>query len=605
MKPTRAHTPLPSPVLCLARCLVLRPLLVLLAAGVPAAGQDAAAEIAPAEAGRLLAVDVDGVPQPGVSFDVLQSVRGALEEVHEVVTTGPDGWAEIPPNVDGLGPVDIEVARASADRWALRFLHATPVTEPEAGVDALGRPLVTLDAGGQHVAVLEPTGTLRLEVSGVRENERLVATFIDERPEPELHRGVRATRAFVGPSAALHLPPGRGYLHVVREEALGGYVQDEAGSLHVAVRPGATTLLRIAFTDGPVTTLQAPFESIPFGTVQSLGLDGETVAGSFAFESSPLRIPSSLPHVVGLERDGEALARDSRAKAPLRARGIPIVRDQPGVFGNAGGRGFNLANAPVALIFGVDIGRKTRLPEDTGGWIQLARAGLAAAGGGVPTNGPLRIERPRPGKAQVVPSAGAKRSADAATETYRVQYVDPTGAPLAWRELAVPAPGQGFARVLTDAEGRLELNWHVPPTAVAIDHPGSQQAAAPDRPPGTRLVQSGGRARVTGTWKGAGPGVVLALGPPPEEGAEEAQTDSPGLAAARARFAWTVAVTDARGRFDFGQAPSGASVLIVVGRRPDPTGESGVRVEVPEEGSLQLTLSGPPDAPRLGTGPGD
>ncbi|MEO1698195.1 MAG: hypothetical protein AAFU73_12930 [Planctomycetota bacterium] len=538
----------------------------------------------------LLAVDSEGATITDVSFALRRSVPGALEPVAEIVRTGADGRVLVPVDADGLGPVDIEVGPSSADTWALRFLHASRAIQTDAGLDAAGRPLVTLAPGGEHVAVLVPTGTLRLEIAGAEPDERFVATFVDERPEPFFHRNVRTSRAFEGPSAALHLPPGRGYLHLARESALGGYVQCESGSLLVAVRPGATTLLRIAFTQGPLTTLQAPFESIPFDTVELLGLDGQTVAGALAFDASPLRIPSSLPHVVGLDREGDALARGSRAKAPLRARGVPIVREQPGVFANSGIPGYRLANAPVQLVFGVDVGRKVRLPQDMGGWMQLMQAGVSATSPASFRGGPLVVERPRPGELRLAPDPRLGGAVPlGGLDAHTVVVVDSDGRPLPLREVVVQGPdgavGHPATRAITDAEGRLRLLWNRPLEVRPVDRARSVQTAQVDGSGTVRVAAEDAGARVRGTWEGAPTGTVLTL--------------SLGSEGDRATVPPWVAVTDSRGHFDFGRVPPGPA-RVVAGVAPN--GRSAGRAEdalVPADGVLQLTLSGPPGSARM------
>ena len=422
--------------------------------------------------------------------------------------------------------------------------------------------------------MLVETGVVTLEVIGADGDDRFVATFIDERPEPDLHRPVRVSRAFGGPVGALRFPPGRGRLHVAREGALGGIVCGARGPLTVAVRSGATTALRIELVDGPVTSIMAPFQSIPFETLDALAPDGETPVGAFPFESTPLRLPSALPRVAGSGVEGATLARMTRARQLVRGRDVPLQRAEPEAYEGATPPEYRLATVPLDLIFGVQHGETIRLPEVNGGWVRLARSGIAGMerlGGRAGTTG---VERVAPGV--VLLPGGAEGAA-------RVRVLRGDGSPAPHAEVLLTARRLGAVRAVTDAAGRLEVRGvgEAGVTGCLAGAPAARFELGAGAE--ARVVEGPEPAAVAGLWEGAEPGVTMALLAPDED--ERSRRDPFGSAG------FPIAVTDARGRFDFGAVEPGAYRLQILGG-------GDVELTVPA-GGASLAMAGTLRAPEV------
>jgi len=547
-------------------------------AGPPAPSDGAAPAVqAPAEPpapGSIVVVAAGAAADTEVTLELVDTLRGTFGDdgpPRTITATVGGPPARIPMDP---APLDLRVAAADADRWAIAFLHGPREGLDATDTDLLGRTLDTLAPGGEFVAVLVETGVVTVEVIGADEDDRFVATFIDERPEPDLHRPVRLSRRFEGPVGALRFPPGRGRLHVAREDALGGLVCGARGPLTVAVRSGATTALRIEMVDGPLTSIMAPFESIPFEALEALAPDGETVVGAFPFESTPLRLPSALPRVAGSEVDGATLARATRSRQLVRGRDVPLQRVEPQVYEGATPPRYRLATAPLDLTFGVQHGETLRLPEVDGGWVTLARSGIAGMerlGGRAGTTG---VARPAP---------GVLRLPGEAEGSARLEVLRGDGSPAAHTEVVLAARRLGTVRAITDAAGRLEVR------GVREDGLTGCIAGAPsarfDLEPGAeaRVVDGTRAVPVDGLWEGAEAGVTMALLAPDED--ERSLRDPFGSAG------FTIAVTDARGRFDFGPVEPGAYRLQILGG-------GDAAVTVPADGA-SLAIGGTLRAPEV------
>lgn len=546
----------------------------------PDAAQGSAEPPAPTGPGSLFVVLDGGAAAPEdaeVTLELVDTLRGTFgddDPPRTITATIGGGPVEIPMD---LAPLDLRVAEEDAERWALMFLHGPRVSLDASDTDLLGRTLDTLAPEGEFVAVLAGTGVVALEVIGADEDDRFVATFIDERPEPDLHRPVRTSRTFRGPVGAMRFPPGRGRLHVAREDALGGLLCDARGPLSVAVRSGATTSLRIEMTEGPTTMIKAPFEAIPFEVLDALAPDGETLVGAFPFASTPLRLPSALPRVAGSEVDGAAIARMTRMRQLVRGRDVPLERVEPPVFEGTTPPEYRLATAPLDLTFGIQHGDSLRLPEVDGGWVTLARSGIAGMERLGGRGGATGVERPGPGVVQL---------AGDATRGARLRVVRGDGSPVRFAEVIV-APRRrgtgGSVRAVTDAAGVLELRGLGAGGAV-VCLPGAPGARVELEPGGeARLTAGAAVAHVAGLWEGAAPGLTMALLAPDED--ERSARDPFGSSG------FAVAATDHRGRFDFGAVEPGTYRLQILGG-------GDAEVVVPAAGA-RLAITGAPGAPEV------
>ncbi|MEM9799687.1 MAG: hypothetical protein AAGA20_05120 [Planctomycetota bacterium] len=468
--------------------------------------------------------------------------------------------------------------------WAVAFVHAAQVEVETDGTDLLGRPLLTLDLTRPAVCVVERTGTIQVSIYGAGPDERFHATFVDERPEPAVHRLARATASFQGPTGTLAAPPGRGTLYIARDGAFGAPVVANGRPLIVPVVSGATVEVAVRLVDGPETMLMAPFDSIPFGRLDALSPDGVAVVASLPFDASPLRVPSAYPVALGTPFDPEAplasrlpkhLVRAAEPRTSMSFRGmgpVPPSEVRPEVDA-----------APGALVFSVDVGGKMRLPEVEMEWVLLAQNGLRALIGETMAGGVELTLRAAAGTARLRPEEEG-----VATWTARVVTRDGEGAPLPMREVLVAQAGALPIRAVTDAEGVLAIegltadsvvaaSFALPTDRVRIER-GTNEAAA--------LTLTSAAVDVSGTWieKEGTPlvGGVMALVP----------ADPNEAAALRplGTRAYPIAITDATGAFQFRGVAPGDYVL-----RTDRRSEHALAVDADGAASLRLVGTGQKD----------
>lgn len=540
-----------------------------------------AAEAAPAVP-DILAVDRQGQPVAGVRLelvDTIQGTFGASDPTREVVT-GADGRAAFP---EGRAPLDL---RSADPAWGISFLHGAREVDETLGEDMNGKKAQVLDTSATVAVVLVPTGTLEIEVVGGKAGAKYFATFMDERPELYSHRQLRESGSFSGPKGAIRLSAGRGTLYLAEEDHLGAYVLGAGAAPHiVSISSSSTTKLRVRFLDGPVTTLQAPFESIPFDLLEAMAPDGRTATGSFPFESSPLRLPCHVAAAMGTGFEENMLGSARLPKHLLRAADIPLVRPAIPLQDPVAGTGLDappenqpnprlVAPAPLDLVFAVDLGGKLRLPEVESGWVKLAKEGAMIAAGIVAAPRRANVTRPKPGVIRMPnafvgeagPMAGSE-SDDAGQWMVSVTALDAGGKPAGHCELLVSSSNGTLIRSLTDGGGKLLVYGLSGASASVafVDDLGARVAAEKPRN-GTPFAASvavevrrgGAPCPVTGTWfeKAGGPpkvGQYLALVP----------RDDDERRARQAFLTRSVAIStvDSEGRFAFEPVPPGAYYL--------------------------------------------
>ena len=526
--------------------------------------------------------------------------------------TGEDGRAPFP---EGRAPLEL---RSGDPAWGISFVHAAREIDESLGEDMNGKKARVLDTSRTVAVVLERTGTLEIEVVGGQSGTRYYATFVDERPELYSHRQLRESVAFDGPKGSVRLPAGRGTLYLAEEGKLGTPVLGERTAPHlVSISSEASTTLRVKFLDGPVTTLQAAFESIPFKVLEAMAPDGRTIIGTFPFEKSPLRLPSRVAVALGTGFNEEMLLGARFPKHLLRAADIPLVRPEATVFDGNGipgaepgqsgqNQGRVVAPAPLDLAFAVDVGGKLRLPEIEAGWVKLAKEGAMIAAGIVSAPHRLHVGRPEVGKVVMPnpnvgdagpvgpPGQGVAPNGQSRARpwTASVTATDATGKPAAHRELLVYSSNGILVRGLTDADGKLDVVGLLGTSATVafVDDLGARaEAAKPaaSAPAGTAVSiavrRSGAPCPITGTWlakPGGAPKVGHFLALVPRDGGER-----------RARQVFltrsvAISTVDSEGRFTFHPVPPGEYNL-----RTGEGGEMPLDV-VSSSGAMTLSLTG-------------
>lgn len=555
---------------------------------------------AESEAAAILAVDTEGQPVAGVTFRLIDTLTGTFGAAPEprTVTTGPGGRVTLP----AKGPLPLSLECAS-EEWGISFVHAKRVVDESVGRDLLGNVIRSFAGGSTIACVLERTGKLEVRIPGASNDDVHHVVFVDERPELDSHRSVRASRTFRGKRVTVSVPAGRGTLYVARKGWLGSPVMG-AGVPHlVSVSPGRTSSIDIRLIEGPITTLQAPFDNIPFDAVEGLAPDTETIIGTFPFDSSPLRIPSLFAIALGSGFQ-EGMELGTRLpKHLLRAAGVPLLRPSTGeerpAYDPAAPPGSNPADAPLDLVFAIDIGGKLRLPEVDGGWLRLAHQGTAVAKGILGAPRPWRIERPRLGEV-VLPALEARDVLPSWNALLRCSM--PDGTPAAHREVLIAASNGMLVRSLTNADGQLKISGLSSASAsVALlqdlgqrvtmkapEHEGSEGEEAGPKVGAVEAQLNAASVRriVAGTWRAkdagaAATGGLLALVP-----TSEGESDARRVFQTRA-----VALTlvDSDGRFSFGDVPIGGYELRAVAREQSWSTPLAVPTSTDE---LTITLEG-------------
>lgn len=520
-------------------------------------------------AGDLLAVDAEGRPLPGVQLELVMTQPGVYGAAgpRRVLTTGEDGRVDAP--AGDLAPLDVKVAPGQG--WGVSFVHGPRITDETQAEDLMGAKPRVWTLEGTTTVVLDRTGTLVVEVVNASPEDVFHVTLVDERPEIFSHRPQRETRTFRGARGELDLPAGRGTLYVCEEGSLGaaalaGTPQGGAAPYLVSVHPGARTHVELRMVDGPFTSILAPFEQIPFETLEALSPDGVSVVGSFEFAASPLRIPTRIAIAMGTSYDGEGHLTARFPKHFVRAAGIPLVRPEPERPLGAPER--ETAPPPLDLTIAVDLGGKIRLPEVESGWVMFATSAAMLRGGmtgglqtrftNEPTSGVLELPDradPRvPRRGQVL-----EPLPPVPTWTAHLALVDAAGAAAPHREILVALDDGTLARGITDARGRLEVRGvrGGEPIACPLGAVGTQasleEGAGTEAEP-ARLVLPAPGSPFEGTWLAREEGApvvgqVVALLP-----LEAADMDK------RARFmtrAFPIAITDREGRFRIDGVPAG------------------------------------------------
>lgn len=517
---------------------------------------------------ELRAVDDAGRPLAGVSLELVETAAGggggrALGSA-SLFTTDADG------RIGGEGDTPFALDVVSRDpSWSVAFLHAdrTPdldIDEVERK-DLLGRPLLKLDLERPGLCVLAPTGTIRIRVPSAGAEERFHACFVDDRPEPASHRTARASITFEGAEGTLVAPAGRGNLYLAREGALGAPVVAGGRPLLVSVAGGGTSEVEVRFVEGPATTLVAPFGVVPFRRVKAMTPDGRTIVADLAFESSPLRVPSSIPVTIDTDVD-TPLAIAARLQKHL-VRGTDIPGDN--ALDPARGEAQDaprpeVETAPAELLFTVDIGAKVRFPALEAGWEIFARSGLTALAGAGSAGGFGADLRSAPGSLSLgsLPD-GLGDGAAGGPWAAQITVTGADGAPAAFREVLVSLVGIPPIRCASGADGRIQIDGIRAGSALVASLPTPFDRVTLERPD-TDAVREGAlrlstaRREVQGTWttaEGDRPmrGSVVVLVPRSQE--EMAQRNVLGTRA------FPLAITDANGTFDFGAVPCGEYVL--------------------------------------------
>ena len=546
---------------------------------------------------EILAVDRQGRPVADVELELIDTMSTAVTRPmggtrHATDENGTIGGVGEPPYV-------LEIVSRDP-RWSVAFIHAVRVEDEELGDDLLGRPLLRIDTLDSVVCVLEPTGTIHVRVIDAGSTDRFHVCFVDDRPEPASHRIARASASFDGAEGRLTAPAGRGTLYVARDGSLGSPILANGRPLLVAVVPGRTTEVELRFFDGPTTTLMAPFGTIPFEHLEALTPDGKTVVADLPFLSSPLRIPFALPVAGGTPHDPQHPIGFRLPKHLIRAADIPT----PAPLERAGTDEVDplrpkVETAPIELIFTVDLGSKVRLPEVSAGWTTLVRGGLMVLGGSGSTGPLLGNLRDAPGRVDLAPLYRASvEASDPWSVT--VHVFDGDAAPAAFREVLISTDRVPALRAMTDARGAVHVSGILGETVTAAAfHSQGERIAVPRGPeeegaPAHRLTLGTATRGVRGRWTvgeagAVAPGSVLVLVP---ADAEEA--------AARRAFgtrAYQIAITDARGSFEFGEVPCGDYVL-----RTNSGNEHALSVASDEEGAVVLSLRGSGPEATLETG---
>lgn len=550
-----------------------------------------------APAGDLLAVDVQGRPVPGVRLELIDTQLGVYGAPgpREILTTGEDGRVEVPDAP--VLPLDVRAERGQG--WCVSFVHGARRVDETQPMDLVGAQPRVLTLEDTTAVVLERTGTLVVEMAGAKEDDVYHVTFVDDRPEPFSHRSVRATRTFRGARGEFDLPPGRGTLYVCEEGTLGAPALSGApgggtAPYLVSVHPGGTTRVELRMVDGPFTTVMAPFEQIPFETLEAIAPDGATVVGSFSFLESPLRLAARLPIAMGTGYETDAHLGVRMPKHFLRAAGVPLVRPKPELPLGAPER--TTAPPPLDLTFTADLGGKLRLPEMESGWVLLATNAALIRGGpaaGLQTRFveqarlgvielPPRADHRVPRRGQTLPPLPAEPSW---TSWLSVRSAE--GAPAPFQEIFVSLRDGTLARGLTDASGHLEVRGVRDAGALAAPMGALglrvelTEASTAEEP--ALLTLPAGSGAISGQWvrEKDGPtvvGVVVGLLPMTED---EVRT--------RSRFmtrAFPVAITDRNGAFAFSGLEPGKYEL-----RAGPAG--AIEIEVTAGGEVrELRLVG-------------
>ncbi|MEM9381721.1 MAG: hypothetical protein AAGB93_17330 [Planctomycetota bacterium] len=519
---------------------------------------------------ELRAVDDAGRPVAGVALEFVQSAAetgGGARALGGAsrFTTDDEG------RIGGEGDTPFALDVVSLDpAWSVAFLHTDRAPELDIDEvereDLLGRPLLRLDLERPGLCVLAPTGTIRIRVVGAKAGDRFHACFVDDRPEPASHRTARSSTTFDGASGTLVAPAGRGNLYVAREGALGAPVVANGRPLLVSVVGGGTSEVELRFVDGPTTTLVAPFGVLPFRRVKALTPDGATVVADLAFESSPLRIPSSIAVTTDTEVDAPLAIAARLQKHLVRGEEIPgsdaldpargAAQDAPRP---------EVETAPAELLFTVDVGAKVRFPELETGWEIFARSGLSVLAGAGSVGGFRGDVRSAPGSLVIgaLPEGIGDRASPDGPWTAQVTLTAGPGGSGGFREVLVSVGGIPPIRSAADSDGRLRIDGIpsgsilvaslvAPFDRVVVEQPRN------DAVPEATLRVSTRRRTVRGTWTDADGnrpkrGAVVALVPSdPEEAAQRY-----GLGTR----AFPLAITDANGTFDFGPVPCGAYML--------------------------------------------
>ena len=548
-----------------------------------------------AAASDLIVVDTQGAPVAGIGIELVTRPVGAYgpATTPSVRVTDKAGRAPMSDDVPGatfVAPLDF----ASNDpSWAIQFVHGQREVDEAAGLDFVGNALQTYGGADDIVIVVERLGTVVARVHGAAPSDRFHWTFMDERPEPESHRPVRVGGTFTGATGELRVPVGRGTLYMAREDFLGTPVLGEGGPVIVSVTAGGSSEIGVSFLPGPLTPIQAPFERIPFANVEALAPDGVTVIGLFPFERSPLRLPSAIPVAT---RAGDPDPAEPRLRLPrhlVRAKDIPIQipgeeptdRREAGTPDADGNAIRVLENAPMELTFSVDPGRKLRLPEMSGGWIERAKEGaalLAGPMGGFATSPDVR--RGAPGAIEIA-STGT-----GAAWTGVVEITDDSGEPQPYCEVLVAVKDMQVVRSIAGADGVLSVSGLRSDaiTVARLDAIGTRATLLRPEPGTNSVATIGGRGasvNVTAGWKDlteAPPqGTAVVLAP-----AEEAETEARKAFQTRSV---PFATVDAKGVIDFGSVPSGVysmrtsdggSVLLDL----NPDGNTSVTIELSGKG---------------------
>lgn len=506
--------------------------------------------------GDLIAVDTGGRPVAGATFELVLTVPGAFEspDARPTLTTNEEGRVELPE--DGLAPLDFA---CTSKGWSIRAVHGDRSLDEEAGVDLLDQPIYAYAPGADVVCVLERSGELEVLIPGASDDDITYVVFIDERPEPGVHRAVRASGAITGKSGTLRVPAGRGIVYAASRGHLGAPVISRNGPLLVSINPGDLSTVSLQFSEGSESILQAPFGSIPFGQLEALAPDAKTVVARFAFEESPLRLPALLPFTTA-SSDAENAGGGMRLpKHLVRAAGIPLVRPAPGPPDPDARPEDAVAPPPLELLFTLDIGGKLRLPEAESGWVGLAKNAVTQM------RGLLRAEPERPVhfvKPGVLRYAGDHDD----PWTGIVRIASPDGDPAPFHEVLLTKSGGGFARGITGPDGTLRVEGLGPrPLTVALlDDVGRRTVLDRGKSEGRIQVSAPG-VTVAGTW------LIAAEGAPATGGLLALVPLAEGEADGR-RFFGTrstpVAAVDARGRYSFGElAPGDYELRAIFDRR--------------------------------------
>ncbi|QDV06539.1 hypothetical protein Poly30_20490 [Planctomycetes bacterium Poly30] len=539
----------------------------------------------------LRVVDPEGKPVAGVTLEIVDRQLGTFSESDLPLLLTSDDEGRISLEDIKRPPIDLRLATVDGGSpWAIRYVHGKRLIDENAGADLDGAKPRVYDLSEDIVCVVEESGTIQVQVAGARESDRFHATFLDQRPEPESHRNVVASGSFTGGSGSFRVPAGRGTVYLYQEGYVGAPVLTRDSPLMVAVAPGGTASVAVRFLEGPTTRLLAPFDMIPFQRIEALAPDGRTVIGEFAFDASPLRLPSRIAVVTGAANAPSEIPPMRLPKQLLRAVDVPLALPALELPDEVEGAERFVDRAPMELLFTVDPGLKIRLPEAAGGWIDQARGGLSFLSNTVQGMKMLTgIEHPAPSRV-LVAGAGSGAAWQAA-----VTVRDAEGAVRPYVEVLVAAPGSLLARGITGADGVIHVEG-IRADSVAlclVDSVADQVSLARPEPgagSAAGVIVPGDRVELSGTWKrspqNAGVGDLIVLVPASEEAIMEQR-----------RFmtrAAPIAFLDAAGTFDFGSVPRGLYTL-----RAGSQSEAAIDLRVPEEekarsgaGSLELSGTG-------------